>query len=46
MSKTVLYRLYIDKEFKRARALILPSTISLPSLVFHTYTIVDTRYEG
>jgi len=46
ISKTALYGLSINKEFKRARASILPSTISLPSLVFHTYTIVDTRCEG
>jgi len=43
---TALYRLSINEEFKRAYILILPSTISLPSLVFHTYTIVDTRCKG
>jgi len=46
ISKIALYGLSIDEEFKQARISILPSTISLPSLVFHTYTIVDTRCEG
>jgi len=46
ISKTALYGVSVDEEFKRARASILPSTISLPGSVFHTYTMVDTRCEG
>jgi len=46
ISKTVLYRVSINEEFKQARISILLSTISLPGSVFHTYTMVDTRCEG
>ena len=46
ISKTALYGVSVDEEFKRARASILPSTISLPGSVFHTYTMVDTGCEG
>jgi len=46
ISKTALYGVSVDEEFKQARTSILPSTISLPGSVFHTYTMVDTGYEG
>jgi len=36
----------IEEEFKRARALVLPSTITLPDSEFNTYALLDNGCEG